>query len=374
MNTVIHTSQEIERIVIDSYDETNVVVPLGVRYVVSGPNAHWYSWGLYGEVRLSDLSVVYNRSEQALISATVHEFYNENSVDNLLNLVESPKFLPSLRDFDSRLARLEKFQYWPRGWDAKMRRLKLLGRAGKNLLDVGSAGLLGYSFGIAPLVGDMLTMAESIPSIRKGFVSARREADKVIRVRQALVGKPTFNCSGPGFRSDPDTIDNNWWTVRPEWSTPPKKICVVTGRRDRPRYYNDTLQKVDRLLRKYLSAGPASAVWEALPFSFVLDWFVDTSKVIDSLNESLTGLDSTIKHVSLSRKIEVDAKVYKLKQATWVSDSDGKLTVHNRLRDYHRESIQLNTIVRPSGRFGKKQAALAGALLHEIVSKLSRMG
>lgn len=71
-----------------------------------------------------------------------------------------------------------------------------------------------------------------------------------------------------------------------------------------------------------------------------------------------------------SEKWTTIARAIKHQTISWSSDSDGVPTVANVLSYYHREPLDHNISIVPSGRFGKKQFALASALIHQLVANL----
>lgn len=342
VNDVTHYSAKYTRLLDSNYTEEQHAN--GHKNTISGPLAHWYSWGTYGVINPTMFDVSWGSDRDALVRAAVAEFRNENKVDNLLNLVEAPELPSSLKNVANLLRK-------------------------KQYLRAFSGGYLGYSFGIAPLRNDMKKMTNAIPKIRNSFNSALQQTRDVITVHKRSGGNLKLNASCPGYNAHDGTFNGTWEAILLQ-NVPPVSIVTVEGHRDRPKYYSSIFSKMDDFLRTYGTAGPASFLWERLPYSFVADWFVDTSGIVNSLNEALTGLQSRIIRLSYSRKYDVEISIKKVPNSSWVySLDDHKLTGHNTLKYYHRESI-LPTSVGLSSRFGKKQMALSAALLHQIVAKM----
>lgn len=368
VNDVTHKSALTVWSRIDNYDETS---SLGDRYVTDGPLAHQHSWGQYGELNHSAVSVQWPTDGTSLVRKALHEFHNENKVDNLLNLVELPQLLPTLRSMGAFLKTAKNLPLLLTPAKAVVKGSRR--RLGKEFLKGSANTHLGYSFGLAPLVSDMNKMYRAMPTIRRLYVDAQRECHDIKTIRARATGKLSLIIpDGIGYSYTPNIPSGNKWTI-PGVSqiVPPIQIVVLRGRRDRPKYYSSTLQALDGFLRNYVTGGPASALWEHLPFSFVVDWFVDLSGVIDKLNESLTGLSSQVISLSSSQKWHVEYDIQKIPTLSWPSStSDWTLTAHSTLKYYHRESTLPPPLVGASSRFGKKQLALSASLLHNIVANL----
>jgi hypothetical protein len=120
---------------------------------------------------------------------------------------------------------------------------------------------------------------------------------------------------------------------------------------------------------KFGTSGPASLAWELVPFSFVLDWFVDLRGVFNLLDNALTGNRKKVVDVSFSQKFDLTLREIFHPASPYASGQDGTTTATHRVRYYHRE-IPTVSLIGLSGRFGKKQALLTLSLLHQLVPNL----
>jgi hypothetical protein len=103
----------------------------------------------------------------------------------------------------------------------------------------------------------------------------------------------------------------------------------------------------------------------------VADWFVDGSDVFNKLDNFLTGSRKNIQDGCISYKYGCVAGAIKQRRATnEYSSYDGLQTAVNEIQYYHRKPIDTGLNTGLSGRFGKKQIALTGALLSQMAANL----
>jgi len=351
---VHHTKRKFKRVHIPSADEATTLT----RYLYesrSGGDAHVYSWGQYGKLSFSNVSVSYPKTISQLKSLAMHKFHAFNEVDTLLNVIESPQLVSSARS----LVNLMK-QHAVR---------TRTGRRKNALPSLASSGFLAWSFGLAPLISDINKINQSLRTIKSEMDRYVREGNREYTTNAAVNGTFSANISATGYSSNPNANNGSWWHVGFYPTTLPRLLVGVKGRRN-VEYNSDAFKRLDYVIRRFIATGPASLAWEKIPFSFVADWFVNLSGVVDALDNALTGNSRTINSIWMSEKWNVIVPVYKHKQVSWTSDSDGKQTAHNELSYYHREAVSPDLSISLSGRFGKKQVALTAALLHQLVANL----
>jgi len=337
--TVTHTKHVFKRSPITHYDEYTALN----RYEAQGNNVHWYSWGNYGVVGLTGLSTSYPKTINQLKVEAMHKFHKANEVDTLLNLVESPQLVSS-------------------GY----RLLDLLKR--RKFALAGSSSFLAWSFGLAPLIADIQKVNAAVANIKRDMDNYIRTSKSHYRISQVCIGSlsPNITATGYGINS---SVGGSWWHVGVFPMTQPTLRVGVAGRRN-VEYNSDDFKRLDYVIKRFIATGPASLAWEKIPFSFVVDWFINLSGLIDALDNSLTGFSRHIEAIWMSEKYVVLVPVYKHKYGGWTSDSDGKQTALNELSYYHREALSPDPSIAMSGRFGKKQASITAALLHQIVAGL----
>lgn len=350
-NSVIHTTQYRRRVYNPS-DETEIAYEdwdtgrkKWHKYRYIGPGYHWYAWGDYGWVYHSNVTTRYPKTDQELIRQAVEKFYGENEVDTLLNIVESPELLSGLGSVFNTSASVP-------------------GRI--------SGGYLYYSFGIAPLISDLQKIHDSLGTLRTKLEEYLKLVGKPYTARAVMVGSfGLFQGMGEGYRPPGGNNPyNEWWSCEHNiMSTPTKVVCVRGVRANK--YYSEALTKLDYMLKRFGSKGPASFVWERIPFSFVIDWFVDLRAVFGILDNALTGGTKEISDISLSEKWRTHITVKKIQHPGWESPADGQQTAYNELGYYRRDPVVLSQWVGLRDGFGKRQSATSVALLlQQLEAKL----
>ncbi|DAD49919.1 TPA_asm: maturation protein, partial [ssRNA phage ESO001] len=367
----IHYYRKLKRATINSYDETSTG---GDRYVVTGPNAHWYSWGSYGHIYHTGLDLVFPTSVSSLKAQAMHAFLNRNQVDNLLNAVESHQVVSSVTQLGELVRRMRK------GGSASA--LQMMSGSGKfrnvierldriKALDISNLYLM-WQFGFAPLISDMRKITKAVKTLKVDIDRAIATQDKpyttVARTYGEVVIKTTGPYAPPGYSPDPNPLDGTIWHSRNYYLKRPYRLVGVRGKNSST-YNSDVFKTLKYLIDRFVSAGPASLVWERIPYSFVIDWFVNLSGVIDYLDNLITG-SKDINDVWTTEGYHAILSVIKHKHPSWTSDSDSQVTAQNELKYYHRQPLDNSFAIVPSGRFGKKQALLSAALLHQLVATL----
>jgi hypothetical protein len=328
-------------------------------YETDGPHPHWYNWGPYGQIRMNEVLVTYPKSRQQLAREALHKLHTINEVDNLTNIVEAPSFITGLKELGHLIdkALFGGFNKSPRTSGAS--------RAGALL----SGGWLYWSFGVAPLISDIKKISSNFSRLSEDMKRFNDSVGKVVKTRSRCRGTLTVTPTTSGYGQPYDT--NTWWHLRPiGLITPPTRIVTVTGIRDRTKFSNGAVSKLQYLAERYLSAGPASFVWERIPYSFVVDWFVDLSSVVDAIDQVYTGRSDIVQSICASENWSISADVERHHVYSWTSDSEGYVTVHNELKHYQREPIDRPSWVGLNSNFGKRQALHSAALLHQLVAKL----
>lgn len=344
---------------------------------VTGPNAFWKDWALTPPYLIGDdvFTTAYSISDERFVADTIEAFLSENQVDNLVNIVESPQLPESIQSLAKTLKKDSvrvalKRRVVVNGKHAKIisRRLlkgTTLAKATKTL----SNAYLAYSFGLAPLLSDMRKCTSAVAKIRQDMKRAVAMQGKVVSTRRSMNG--SFSLKHPEER--------NW--VVGSGSFPgqlqmggiaPHKICTITGVKSDV-YNSKAFAGLDYMMKRFLSPGPASFIWEKIPYSFVVDWFANLKSVTQGLDNLLTGNTKKVYQAGISESYDISLSLVMKNNtslSTQLSDSHNNATVvHNSCKRYRRYLMPAQNYVRTSGRFGKKQLSLAAALLYQKVAK-----
>jgi hypothetical protein len=318
-----------------------------------------------------------NASQDALVRDTVDAFYNMNQVDNLLNIVEAPQLLQSLlslaatwrqvREYILKYGLLKGYQGLRNNWSAWTIKKKLgwFGRRGRD-----ASGLyLMYSFGIAPLLSDMSKVQREIKTLKaKIQAELRKQSGRLVSVHRSC--GYTFSYRNPSTGVRVGFLDNTTLSLRYTGTLDNEKsrrVCTVRGYQT-PKYETAAFRRLDYMMARFGVTGPASLAWELIPFSFVVDWFLDLRHITNSLDNLLTGSPKRIVDICMSDKIRwTDTAVL---NSGYVPSTQG--TVMGRVvnSSYTRNPVLSYNKVGLAGRFGKKQASLTAALLYQQVANL----
>jgi hypothetical protein len=364
-----------------SHEKVNIVRASGLNsdtntsgsdvFISSGANCFWHVWGL-GQVPFVEhrhISKSYPKSEDTLVREAMDAFYNANEVDSLLNAVEAPQLVTGIQPLFKLLSGFKNV-----GNLTRRQIQSKLKTAPKKGLGFISNGYLYYSFGVAPLISDMKKIGHSVSSFRRKLDAVIQNAGQKISVHRSVVGSidgisrdgnnnwPLLYKSGPGV--------NGSWDAQVITLKPPTMTCTIQGFREN-KYHSKAFQTLDYLASRFGSIGPASFLWERIPFSFVVDWFLDLSGVINQIDNTLTGNSKKITGGSLSQAWKVLLPIYKRQYSpTELSDNDNSQIATVELSAYYRKAIQPTVSVGLSGRFGKKQISLSAALLGQMAANL----
>jgi hypothetical protein len=307
----------------------------------------------------------------------VHNFYSTNETDNLLNVIEAPQLVDSISDLNQTLGNQSVLDAIKNNLKLKFelsaahrRRLRKANfvRAGKL-----SSLYLFYSFGIAPLISDMRKVQNALASMRSKMRAARTSAGRIVSIHASSRGS-LYYVDGSGNELGSSMAgDNGIWSLKADTV---KRTVTVRGYRA-VKYSNKVFSDLDYLLSRFGVTGPTALAWELVPFSFVVDWFVDLRNITDRLDNLLTGSNKSILDICVSDKTEyTNTLVLKLSThgapVDLVVPQDGQLMCKDIVSLYHRSPSNQPPLVRLAGRFGKKQASLLAALVHQKVANLVR--
>jgi hypothetical protein len=354
VKTVTHTKRKFTRYADQSLSEfTNTNWS---QYRLGNATFGWAS-GNHGRHLFGDFAATYPKTINQLKVEAMHRFHQQNEVDTLLNLIEAPQLITSAQS----IVRLMKAH------GKKLRN----GKRVNSLNSLASSGFLAWSFGLAPLISDIQKINRAVATLHRDIDNHMRTYKRPYTVSASSVGvvNTTFDLASLGYSAYTNLNDSTVWNIQTNYLTMPRLMVGVRGRRT-AEYNSAAFQQLDYVIRRFGATGPASLVWERIPFSFVVDWFVNLSGIIDTLDNALTGFSRHIDSVWMSEKWHILAGVYKHQGGGYTSDMDGKQITQNELSYYHREAISPDPSISLSGRFGKKQLALTAALLHQIVASL----
>lgn len=141
-----------------------------------------------------------------------------------------------------------------------------------------SSAYLGYQFGAAPLIGDLVRCYNHLVGLRDHIAWLRKNNGKPVKVeyRSRLTGETLL----PTLPYRPTTPTEGYWRSVPEIRSGFKAWALVTYDVSG---LSDLLLQANTLIRAFGLNNPLAILWEALPYSFVVDWISNIGKLIDRL-------------------------------------------------------------------------------------------
>jgi hypothetical protein len=339
---------------------------LNVDHVLNGTNVCFSQYGYPARFSRSEIRIDWAKSYGEQLRDTLDRFLQDNDVQTFVNLTELHQ-IPSTIDSlwktvstdDSVIRALRK-----RPKFSFKRELKsFAGKTARNL----SNAHLAYSFGIAPLLSDMRKLQKGFRSLSEDLKRHSKQAGRVTNTRTRVTGTPVL--------VSPGRVGTIHYNKELTALGVPQRIITVQGIRSQ-KFDSGFLQNTSYLLDKFGANGPAQFVWEKIPYSFIVDWFVDTRILIGSLDNLLKGAPKTVHNVYSSEKWSANISARLTddyaggKFPSWFTRPIVSSTV---LSSYTRKSANPTTLGRDSigasGRFGKKQLLLTWDLLYQKIAK-----
>jgi len=234
----------------------------------------------------------------------------------------------------------------------------------RRVISTASGGYLAWKFGVSPILQDMIAIHKYAGRMSRDLKKHSEGASHRI-TRSAVI--PIAFDSSPTV----DGVYNNIkWGERTHLGsvlkTPTVRYVLVA----KPRSVSSAVNRLDFFTSRF-SSSPASLAWELVPFSFVLDWFVDLRGTLRAVDEAVGGIPYEIINFTRSFSYELAANV----DHTYRNTCDGsQLSKSNvgQVRYIHYERIPVSTTTTKAlwkPRFGKNQAAISAALIGQMISR-----
>jgi hypothetical protein len=312
---------------------------------------------------LNDYYLGFSHTIEQQKSAAYAQFLSGNEVNTLLNLWEAPQLVESMSSLKKTLSlrstkeALRQIVTGSSSLANDFKKIKGFRPSLSKAASVVSGNYLAYSFGIAPLLSDM-------KKVEKASV------DFVDKVRSASnrAGQPTVSrhiSYGQGTVPIQSLTDHYL-----KGSAKSVRTVSVLGVNS-VAFNSQKLRMVDHVMKRWGFPGPATMTWERIPFSFVVDWFLDTSVLMGSLDNLLTGGTRKVRSMMCTTEtLYTSEMIHYVPSYPNSSVSDGTAVAGLNSRVYDREILSgTPPLVSWKGRFGKKQLALTSALLYQQVAK-----
>jgi hypothetical protein len=270
----------------------------------------------------------------------VLEYARQLKADVLLNVVEANQIWPSIKSLATSLPNMA------RNW-----------RDLRNVLKSASGGYLAYKFGVSPILSDLMNVHRYLPRMREDVVRHQKQQARRFSVTAELPCTYTAPMPNMGFKGDVVT---------------PPVLRFVLVVKPKTKYHTELFARIDHFVSRF-ATSPASLAWELVPFSFVVDWFVDLRGVLNAV-DNVVG-SSPYEIVSFTRSFS-----YHLESSFQLqnfSACDGTSVIQtwprctSEMKHYERSLVSNNHSISWIPQFGKSQAAISAALISQKLSQLS---
>jgi hypothetical protein len=270
--------------------------------------------------------------------------------DVMLNIIEAGQIVPSIRSLTNSLPNMA------RNW-----------RQLRKVIKTASGSYLAWKFGVSPILQDIMAINRFLPRMKDSL--KRHESSSHSRFSytapiQAYM-TPSPYASGYNHMNGYPTYKWNWNGVSHR-EAEVRFVLVVKPTSSRS---SGLVKDIDFALSRF-SSSPASLAWELVPFSFVVDWFVDLRSLL-SKADSFIGFNP-YEIVSFTKSVSYEFETQT--QLTGHSPCDGStiLSVESshRYKHYERSLVGASPLVVSNPRFGKSQAAVSAALISQALSSI----
>lgn len=310
--------------------------------------SHFQSWdGSSFPPEWVDDTAAYN--EAGLINDLLQQA-KQLKADVALNVIEAGQIVPSIRSLALSLPNMAK------NW-----------RSLRKVIRTASGGYLAWKFGVSPILSDVMSIVRYMPRIKDAVKRHERgQKSRFSRVIPMDV-KITSSPYAAGYNYINGYPSYKWgWSGFAHKAPEIRYVLVV-----KPRSANGSaLSKSIDFVTSRFSSSPASLAWELVPFSFVVDWFVD-------LRTALSRADAFIGYHPYEIYSFTKSVSYELETQAWLtghSPCNGStildIVSKHRYKYYERSLVGSSPLATVNPRFGKSQAAISVALISQALSRI----
>lgn len=290
---------------------------------------------------------------------------------NLSELHELPSALKSLNLWSSLSSyNWNKFRNAMSGRLTAAKSLKVIGDSVKSIPGWAANAHLAYKFGIAPLIVDINKTYRFVKNSHEKL--SKYAKDKPIRVSKAFPIGISFDNSSIGLGAPSGDLYR--WQGFPVLSSSLGEVRYVLLLEPRLSGIRGLLGPMNDMLNRFGPSGPSAFAWEKVPFSFVVDWFVDLRSVLRGF-DTLFGVNP-FNVLGFTKSITWQALVNV--SATHRDSLYGTIkhwdAAEFKWQGYERVVLHPKISPRLKIRFGKNQLLLSTSLLTQFILGLSRRG
>jgi hypothetical protein len=199
---------------------------------------------------------------------------------------------------------------------------------------------LAYQFAVRPTISDAKRLVDLMDSYKRRLSQLITEADKLQKRHYSRL-VDGYNLPSEIVVSDQSNWNDNKVWRRAVWLSRPRYRATMVFTYDASKL-RTMLGQIDNLLHALGVQKVASIIWEAIPYSFVVDWFVNVGDMIASAEAQLLEPLPILVHdfsasLKLSYKTRLEIVISHLVLPAFYVRSDlawREFTTYERRRDF----------------------------------------
>lgn len=256
--------------------------------------------------------------------------------------VSLPNFLYELREMKSMIPSIEK----------------------TSLSKTAANNFLAFEFGVKPFISDIKAILELSSKVEKRLqhlLSVNRKATRLSYNKdQDLSNEPlTYYLSGvsigPNTQQSIFDLEFKRVSARLQLHIGAELYQDLQG-------LSDSMSTMKALASSGGFSSPARVVWNAIPYSFVVDWFFHVGKLLDTLTIQPFGGEYSVYNVGYSIKSECVYYVSQVHRGVNSSDPLGTVSMKSYIR---RPGYPMTSLFLTNASLDPKQQVLALAMLEQ---------
>jgi hypothetical protein len=241
----------------------------------------------------------------------------------------------------------------------------------KQLVAATTGQYLNYKFAIAPLVSDVLAIERAIQRTDEAIKRLIEEQDRLHSSHFRKTLKPDDIGALMFTEETAPWNGSKWWwyQLTSEFSGPITYTASMRYNYRVPQMLLEHAQTLGRLDAIGIQFNPA-IIWNAIPFSFVVDWFLKVGKTLDGMKTANLAPIVNIEGFSHSVKYEMIDGIYQesyrdLKNDPTLQVSSMKILKRTRVRRIYIRKPFIPSFIIPIDKsgFSGQEISLAASLL-----------
>jgi hypothetical protein len=308
----------------------------------------WNTWDLSSNTQLpprwtEDVTAI----DESALRSRVLDAARQLKADVLLNLVEANQIAPSVASIAGSLPKMA----------ANWKKIR-------EVLRTASGAYLAWKFGISPILSDIMSIQRFWPKLK---ASVKRHGDMELSRFSAQAVTKMSLVSNPYVSYYPiggvDCLAQTWQGR--VLKTPQIRYVLVV--KPTTKYHSSVFKTADAVMSRF-STSPASLAWELVPFSFVVDWFVDVRGALSAVDNLLGYSPYEIHSFTRSHSYAVAADAT-LDVKSPCGGVLNRFSCTVECNHYDRSLASGSAMPNWTPRFGKNQAAISVALITQALAR-----